>query len=116
MPNIVALYRVAMVVWHQHSIEGQCNNHTGPELRVSAKPQWSPCKNIRSPPTHHGGELGLVAGWATEEVRDATAACRRGRLLVQDQVPVDGRLLVQARHLKEGGEVEWRCIADTHTG
>ena len=32
-----------MVVWHKHSIQGQCNNHTGHESRVSAKPPWSPC-------------------------------------------------------------------------
>ena len=36
-------YRVTMVVLDKLSIQGLCNNHTGPESRVSPKPPWSPC-------------------------------------------------------------------------
>ena len=31
-------YRVTLVVWYKYLIQGQCNRHTGPEPRVSAKP------------------------------------------------------------------------------
>ena len=38
------MYRVTMVVWH--SIQGRCNNHTGPKSRVCPKPPLSPCISI----------------------------------------------------------------------
>ena len=41
--KIALNYRVTMVVWHWHLILGQNNNHTSPEMRVRAKPPWSPC-------------------------------------------------------------------------
>ena len=50
-----------------------------------------------------------MADGAFEEVRHATSACRRGRLLVQDQVTVDGRLLVQAGHLEKKLKVALKC-------
>ena len=51
--------------------------------------------------TNHSGELSLMANWSFEEVGDAASAGGRGRLLVQHKIPVDGRLLVQASHLKK---------------
>ena len=44
-------YRVTVLVWYKHSVQGQCNNHAGPESRVSAKPSGSPCT---------GGNSGLL--------------------------------------------------------
>ena len=42
--SLRTIYRVTMVGWHKHSIQDQCNNHTGPESRVRAKEPWSLCQ------------------------------------------------------------------------
>ena len=45
-PNVKCVYSVTHQVVPKLSIQGLCNNHTGPELRVWEQPELSPCSNL----------------------------------------------------------------------